>query len=471
MSVALLWFRKDLRLTDSPALTKAVESGHRIVPIYIENSVEAGKWGAGGASRWWLEGALADLADQLEALGLSLILRKGRSWDCLRELIEETEAQAVFWNRCYEPWRIRIDSRIKADLGKLGIEVWSGNASLIREPWEISTKAGKPYQVYTPFARAWANLVPGSPVNANLGAVRCCEIPIPSLALGELGLRSGRRWEDTLAENWQPTRREGLRRLEEFLDMKVDDYGKMRDVPGEEGTSRLSPWLRWGQIGPREVASRMDLIDTDGKRTYHRELVWREFAYHVLFHFPDTPEKPLQPKYADFPWEPDENQLSAWKQGLTGYPIIDAGMRELWQTGWMHNRVRMIVASFLVKHLLQSWERGAEWFWDTLVDADLASNTLGWQWAGGCGADAAPYFRVFNPILQGEKFDPEGRYVRRYVPELEKVPNVFLHKPWEMPPARQVQSGCRIGKDYPAPIMEHKAGRERALRALQQIKK
>ena len=238
-----------------------------------------------------------------------------------------------------------------------------------------------------------------------------------------------------------------------------------------DGTSRLSPYLHWGQIGPREVAAAIrQSTDSKGKATFYRELIWREFAHHVLYHFPDTPEEPLQRKYGRFPWRKDRDQLQAWQRGQTGYPIVDAGMRQLWETGWMHNRVRMIVASFLVKHLLQSWEEGASWFWDTLVDADLASNTLGWQWAGGCGADAAPYFRIFNPMIQSEKFDSKGGYIRRYVPELGKVPDKYIHTPWEMPEDVQKACGCRIGSDYPAPVIEHKAGRERALEALQSIK-
>ncbi len=472
MSAVIVWFRKDLRLDDNPAWKRAVDSGRPVVPVYILDEKAGGDWAFGAASKWWLHHALTDLSRQLEAVGSGLILRKGESGEELKQLVDEIEAGSVYWNRCYEPWRVKEDSRLKSALQDAGVEAWSGNASLLREPWEISNQQGGAYKVYTPFSKACAQKKPNKqPVESGDGQPAEPESWPESTGLPELKLLPEIPWDSGLEKAWNPTREGALDRLREFLKDAVGEYKDKRNLPGEDGTSRMSPYLHWGQIGPREIEAQLSEVpDSPGKATYYNELVWREFAYHVLYHFPDTPDEPLQPAYSDFPWEHDASMLKAWQKGQTGYPILDAGMRELWQTGWMHNRVRMIAASFLVKHLLHSWKEGARWFWDTLVDADLASNTLGWQWAGGCGADAAPYFRIFNPIIQGKKFDPEGDYIRTYVPELEKVPNAKLHTPWELSEAEQSEYGCVLGKDYPLPVIEHGEGRDRALKALQAMK-
>ena len=470
VKAVIIWFRQDLRLEDNPAWIRAVESGCAIVPVYLWAPEEAGAWAPGGASRWWLHAALEDLAKALERQGLRLILRRGESEGEMLRLVEETGAAAVYWNRCYEPYRMRIDGRIKTRLRESGIEVWSGNSALLREPWQVSTQAGSPYKVYTPYAKACAAMEDAEPL-------LCSSPPVPpgswpeTVNLADLDLLPNSPWDKAFPGFWKATRERGLGRLETFLNKAVSRYDEQRDFPAEEGTSRLSAYLHFGQIGPREVVAAIrERPDSPGLRTFYREIIWREFAYHVLYHFPDTPELPLQPKFRQFPWERHPWQLAAWQKGRTGYPMVDAGMRQLWRTGWMHNRVRMIVGSFLVKHLLHSWEDGSRWFWDTLVDADLASNTLGWQWAGGCGADAAPYFRIFNPVLQGEKFDPEGRYIREYVPELKGVPLKYLHTPWTMPESVQQSASCRIGEDYPFPVVDHKEGRERALAALASLK-
>jgi deoxyribodipyrimidine photo-lyase len=440
------------------------------VPVFIWAPEECGAWAPGGASRWWLHHALEDLRQQLEAAGSRLVLRTGESEAELFRLAGECGATAVYWNRCYEPYRMRVDGRIKSRLKETGLEAWSGNASLLREPWEVASQSGNAYKVYTPYAKACAKMKDPGVV---AGDAKPCPPPAwpQSLSIDDLGLLPGIRWDKGIGAAWVPTREGGLERLRSFLRQAVTAYSTDRDFPAIDGTSRLSPYLHWGQLGVREVVTAIRKCSGgSGLETFYRELIWREFAWHVLYHFPDTPEKPLQTKFAGFPWVKDRKDLEAWQRGRTGYPVVDAGMRQLWQTGWMHNRVRMIVASFLVKHLLHSWRDGADWFWDTLVDADLASNTLGWQWAGGCGADAAPYFRIFNPITQGEKFDGSGEYIRHYVPELKAVPDAYLNKPWEMPGQVQEASGCRIGLDYPEPVIEHKAGRERALDALQSIK-
>ena len=471
MSAVIVWFRRDLRLEDNPAWKRAVESGRPVIPVYILDDEEGGDWSLGSASRWWLHYALEDLQGRMEALGSRLILRRGRSGESLQEVITDSGATAVYWNRCYEPWRVREDGRVKAVLQDRGLEAWSGNSTLLREPWEVATQQGSAFKVYTPFAKACARVADKPPLAVPVRKPALPDEWPAGLHLGDLQLLPRIRWDNGLEAVWQPTRRGALKRLDGFLGEAVGDYKQQRDFPGVEGTSRLSPYLHWGQIGPREVVARLSqLPDSPGKETYYRELIWREFAYHVLYHFPDTPVVPLQPAFKDFPWEENAALLRAWQRGLTGYPIVDAGMRELWQTGWMHNRVRMIVASLLVKHLLHSWIEGARWFWDTLVDADLASNTLGWQWAGGCGADAAPYFRIFNPILQGKKFDPDGTYIRTYVPELKDVPDAMLHCPWELSPAEQLHCNCRIGTDYPEPVIDHAKGRDRALQALEAMK-
>jgi deoxyribodipyrimidine photo-lyase len=472
VETVIIWFRQDLRLADNPAWARALRRGCAVVPVYIHAPAEAGRWAPGGAARWWLHNALADLQAQLEERGLRLIVRSGDSETELMRLIGECGAAGVYWNRCYESFRMQIDGRIKRRLREAGVDAWSGNAGLLREPWEVATQAGNAYKVYTPYSRACAKLREPEPVDSGGHAPAPAGWP-HSLPIERLGLLPRSGWDAGLAEFWTPTRQGGLGRLGAFLQSRVEGYASGRDYPAVDGTSRLSPYLHCGQIGPREVAAAIRRQDKRGKGldTFHRELIWREFAYHVLYHFPATPERPLQGAYARFPWREDiSNDLAAWQAGRTGYPIVDAGMRQLWRTGWMHNRVRMIVASLLVKHLLISWEEGARWFWDTLVDADLASNTLGWQWAGGCGADAAPYFRIFNPITQGEKFDGQGAYIREYVPELARVPERHLHQPWEMPEPEQRAAGCVIGRDYPAPVVEHKAGRTRALQALARLK-
>lgn len=471
METAIVWFREDLRLEDNAAWHAAVSSGRAVLPVYIDDTAEGGAGaGYGGAARWWLHHALADLQRRLRACGAELVFRRGVAYAELKALIAASGAVAVYWNRRYDPDGIAIDAACKRQLKEAGLEVSSHNSALLREPWQVATQAGNPYRVYTPYARSCAALADAEPLPAP-GNVRPAPVAVAQVTLEDLGLLPRVPWDGGLADFWQVTRAAGLARLHDFVERSVPQYGANRDLPFTDGTSRLSPYLRWGMIGPREVAAILrPAMHTEGGKTFYRELIWREFAYHVLYHFPHTLTHPLQEKFAGFPWQEDAVALKAWQRGRTGYPLVDAGMRQLWQTGWMHNRVRMVVASFLVKHLLISWQEGAAWFMDTLVDADYASNTLGWQWAGGCGADAAPYFRIFNPITQSEKFDPEGEYIRRYVPELSKVSSARIHQPWQMSMGEQVRAGCRMGEDYPAPVIEHGAGRQRALAALATLK-
>lgn len=480
----LLWFRQDLRLTDNLALLAAIDRGNPIVPVYIWAPDEEGDWPPGGASRWWIHRSLTALDASLRERGSQLIIRKGPTLATLRELIDTCDADTVHWNRRYEPAIIERDKQVKTALKDDGVEVASFNSALLREPWEVQTKTGTPYKVYTPFWRMCHQLpLPDRPTEAPSKIAAPKHWP-KSLRLDELELNPKIAWDAGLEEAWTPGEAGAHQALDRFLNESINDYAEGRDLPAQNSTSSLSPYLHHGEIGPRQIwhavekraADERMPIDATAKQKFLNEIGWREFAYHVLYHFPHTPTQPLQEKYAAFPWadvnEPEHREaLKAWRKGQTGYPIIDAGMRQLYHTGWMHNRVRMIVASLLVKNLLITWEEGARWFWDTLVDADLASNTLGWQWAGGCGADAAPYFRIFNPTTQGEKFDKAGVYTKRWCPELEPVPEKFLYKPWEMKRDLLNGSDFVLGEDYPEPIVDHKATRERALDALSQIKK
>ena len=422
---------------------------------------------------WFLHHALSSLDNDLQALGGRLILRTGDSLEVLREIIEATGAKRVVWNRRYEGSLRELDATIKRELRVGGVEVESFNSTLLNEPHTVSTGGGKPYKVYTPYWKQVKDRTLEPPVDVDVAGLQFPTDWPTSLALDDLALLPMVNWDKKFHSYWEVSETAAQSRLERFLGEGVDGYNIDRDIPGVNGTSSLSPYLHWGLIGPRQIMAalgcRGDLAKS-GPEVYAKEIYWREFAYNVLYHFPHTPGEALQEKYAEFPWQPDREILRRWQRGLTGYPIVDAGMRQLYETGWMHNRVRMIVSSLLVKHLLQDWREGARWFWDTLVDADLASNTLGWQWSAGCGADAAPYFRIFNPITQGQKFDPEGDYVRKWMPELAKLPNKFIHEPWEAPEGILEYAGVKLGEDYPEPVIEHKKGRERALAALAALK-
>lgn len=466
----MVWFRLDLRLADNPALRKAVEDGAAVLPVYIHAPDEEGRWPEGGASRWWRHQALRDLDAQWRELGGRLILRQGSSLEVLRSLVRESGACGVLWNRRYEPAVMARDSRIKAALKQDGIGAESFNGNLLFEPFTIANKSDKPFRVFTPFYKHLQNFSQPEPVWVDVRDLHPVGHDLPSLELEDLELRPRIAWDGGLQAAWNPTRKGVLERLTMFQQDALEKYSETRDIPGIDGTSRLSPYLHFGQIGPREVLAQTD-ANRRGAGKFIAEVYWREFAYNILYHFAQTPEIPLREEFTHFPWRDDAPALRAWQKGLTGYPIVDAGMRQLWQTGWMHNRLRMVVASFLVKHLLISWSAGARWFWDTLVDADLASNTLGWQWAGGCGADAAPYFRVFNPITQGEKFDPEGRFTRTFVPELAGLPDQYLFKPWEAPAHILRAAKVRLGEDYPLPIVDHITARNQALAAFEAIKK
>lgn len=469
----ILWFRNDLRLADNAALSAAIELGFPIVPVFIWDPSSNGAWTPGAASKWWLHHALDSLNTSICKLGGSLIFRKGHTLEVLEELIHETGANHVFWNRRYESSLRELDASCKRILTKRGLDVRSFNSALLNEPHEVGTKSGSPYKVYTPYFNTVVGRPVVPPVTLNKSSIRFSQITPESISINSLELLPSSNWHRKFEREWKVTEDAAQTCLRDFLDQPIERYQQDRDRPDRKGTSVLSPYLHFGQIGPRQIVQAIKEksdLGLEGPKVYLKEIYWREFAYHVLYHFPNTPDMPLQLKYANFPWRYDATLQERWQQGRTGYPIIDAGMRQLLETGWMHNRVRMIVASFLVKHLLQDWKQGARWFWDTLVDADLASNTLGWQWSGGCGADAAPYFRVFNPIIQGKKFDPDGSYVKSFLPELAKLPVKYIHTPWEASTAALKVAGITLDVDYPNPIVDHPRGRARALSAFAAFK-
>jgi deoxyribodipyrimidine photo-lyase len=464
----IVWFRLDLRLADNPALQAAAKRGGAVVPVFIWAPEEDGAWPPGAASRWWLHQSLARLSEECRAAGVELILRRGASLSELERLAKETNAGAVFWNRRYEPALIARDQTVQTALHAVGLTVESFNSALLHEPWTIKNRNGQPFQVFTPF---WKTCLAGEPPRDPLPAPRKL-VPfaqkLDSLTLAHLALEPKLNWTQGLHSAWKPGTAGAKTELDRFLSKAIPGYSENRNRPDLVATSRLSPHLHFGEISPVQVwqalrrhaeANSIPESQWQGSQ-FLAEIGWREFAHHLLYHFPHITEQPLREKFARFPWRNEPAWLKAWQRGRTGYPLVDAGMRELWVTGWMHNRVRMVVASFLVKNLMQPWQSGARWFWDTLVDADLANNTLGWQWTAGCGADAAPYFRIFNPVSQGEKFDPNGDYVRRWVPELSQLPAEQIHQPRRGDNEESNRDGA-----YPEAIVSLFSSREMALEA------
>lgn len=467
----LFWFRQDLRISDNPGLFEAAKQGS-IMPVYILDESGAEAFKMGSASKWWLHHSLDKLN---QSLNNQLSIYVGNSFEIITNIIRENNINAVYWNRCYEPWRIQEDTKIKASLKSANIEGNSFNGSLLWEPWEILKKDKAPYKIYTRFYRDG-----------------CLQAPHPRMSLPKpekltllkdysnrntihtLNLLPHKDWHKKLEPYWDIGEEAAQRKLAMFLRDGLLGYKENRNYPSKLNTSRLSPHLHFGEISPNQVwhstqsQAAVDLGSLDAD-CFLSELGWREFSYYLLYHFPNLPRKNFQSKFDAFPWESNDLFLDRWKKGQTGYPIVDAGMRELWQTGFMHNRVRMITASFLIKNLLIHWHQGEDWFWDCLLDADLANNSASWQWVAGSGVDAAPYFRIFNPITQGEKFDADGQYTRRFVPELSKLPNEFLFKPWEAPDQLLKASGIILGETYPKPIIELRDSRDRALQAYRMI--
>ena len=468
----ILWFRQDLRLADNPALNNAVATGRPILPVYIlDQGATAAP--AGAASLWWLDKSLRALDATLRTRGSRLILRRGDSEAELRRLIDQTGADAVFLNRRFEPDAFARDADIAHALLADGIACTSWNGTLLARPGSVLNGSGQPYKVFTPFLKALlATSVPSSPVAA---PTRIATPAAPtSENLADWGLHPTRPdWSNGF--DWTPGEAGAEAALAVFVAHGLKSYSVGRDIPAEAATSRLSPHLHFGEISPwraveaARAAAAAGQVPVSEADKFVAEIGWREFSAHLLHAFPQMTDAAFRPEYDAMPWRDDAAGLEAWKRGRTGYPVVDAGMRELWATGFMHNRVRMIVASFLVKHLLIDWRAGEAWFRDTLVDADLASNVQNWQWVAGSGADASPYFRIFNPIIQGRKFDADGRYVRRWVPEVRKIPDRWLHAPWTAPPEVLRDAGVRLGSVYPRPIVDHDLARQRALGALATI--
>ena len=462
--VTIWWLRQDLRIEDNPALAWAAERG-RVLPVYIVDD-KAGR-ALGGASQWWLTQSLAALRKHVP-----VIVRKGRVETVLRALIDEIDANGVVWNRCYEPWAVHRDTDLKALLkDEVGVEVQSFNAALLHEPWEVRTGAGTEFKVYTPFWKACLQKEVQAP----------CPTPaidwvtgVKSDTVAFYPVKGQPDWAKGWEKEWEAGEAGAMRALKRFIKDGLAHYAEGRDLPAQDFTSKLGAHLHFGEIGPRQVWAEVRKHAGKNAEKFLAEIGWREFCSHLLFHYPTMVDSNWKRDFDNYPWRELKGdakaQFEAWKQGKTGYPIVDAGMRQLWQTGWMHNRVRMIAASFLIKHLRIDWREGEKWFWDTLVDADAANNACGWQWVAGSGADASPYFRIFNPMMQGAKFDPKGEYVKRWCPELKGLPKEYVHAPWEASSGMLEDCGVVLGKDYPKPIVDHAKARAAALAGYAKVK-
>ena len=466
------WFRQDLRVADNPALLSAARSGC-VIPVYIFDDPIPQEFQIGGASRVWLHHSLDSLNHTLNG---HLRCFRGNPETILEKLCKEYNVKHVAWNRAYDPWRIEQDTKVKAKLHSIGIKAQSFNGSLLWEPWETLKADGSPYRVFTPFYKngCLSADVPRSP----LSAPQICyhDEKLEPSNLDNLGLLDNQSWEADLISKWRVGEDGASAKLKIFLNEGIKNYKDGRNFPAQQSVSGLSPHLRWGEISVNTVwyATKKQLKESpqlsENANHFLSELGWREFSHSLLYHFPFLPTKNLNPRFEKFPWVKDQVGLKAWKSGRTGIPIVDAGMRQLWNTGYMHNRLRMIVGSFLVKNLRIHWHDGQSWFWDTLFDADLANNSAGWQWIAGCGADAAPYFRIFNPVTQGLKFDPDGSFIRQFVPELGKVPAKYIFDPWNAPQDILATSGVVLGETYPNPIVDLKISREKALESFATLK-
>jgi len=462
-----VWFRRDLRLEDHPALDAAVRRG-AVLPLYVHDATSL----PGSASGWWLHHSLKALEGALCKKGVALQLLQGDPIECLPHVVRQAGVSAIYWNHGYSPAEAAQEARVRYLLEADGVEVRTFKSGLLFEPDEVCTRQGGPFKVFTPFWRQALTLSEGAPVLPAPRSLRGPDRSLPgALTVEDLKLPGAADWAAGFAEEWTPGEAGAKKRLNQLLAGPLDQYDRARDLPAEPGTSRLSPHLHYGEISVRQVCAAVTEAMADGPvraaEVFLSQLGWREFAHHLLHYFPHTLDQPLRSEFKRFPWRNDPAGWKAWTTGRTGFPLVDAGMRQLWRTGWMHNRVRMIAASFLVKDLLISWQDGAAWFADTLVDADAANNILGWQWTAGCGADAAPYFRVFNPARQGQRFDLEGTYIRRWIPELREFPARWIHAPHEAPESAREQYAA----GYPAPIIDHAAARLRALEAYASIRR
>ena len=469
--LGIFWFRQDLRLNDNHALNKLIAHCEKVIPIYIFDK----DYKMGAASKWWLHYSLQALDKSLKDKKSKLYLFRGSPEKILDSLTINNDVIKVYWNRLYDPYSIGRDTLIKKKLENKKIEILSHNGSLINEPWNIKNKANSFFKVFTPY---W---------NKCLDEIKPIKLAKPPKTIPTASIKNSKlvnledmvlfpknlKWTKKFNLYWKPGEKNALNNFNSFKNQIIEKYDQGRDRPDKDYTSKLSPHLHFGEISPERVFEEIrkkDILNSQSKKKYLAEIGWREFSYNLLFHYPKIKTEPIQEKFKKFPWEKNIKYLNAWKEAKTGYPIIDAGMKQLYLTGWMHNRVRMIVGSFLCKNLLIHWWEGEKWFFDTLVDADLGSNSAGWQWIAGCGADAAPYFRVFNPITQGLKFDPNGEYVKKYIPELKNIPSNLVHSPWELNEKNQNKYNCIIGRDYPKPIVNLSESRNKALEAFSSLK-
>ena len=462
------WFRQDLRLIDNPGLSAAVEQS-ALLPLYIFDEVHCKKKPYGAASRCWLHHSLLKLHKCFEE---NLLIKKGDPLLIIVNLVKKYDIDEVHWNRCYEPWQIKRDALLKKQLRDRGITVKTHNSALLWEPWEIEKKSGGNYRVFTPFYRKGClqALPPRAPISAPKH-IQYLPHQEERTSINALNLLPDDLWHKAMMAHWKVGELAAIKRLNIFIKQGLLNYVDGRNLPAEAHTSRLSPHLHWGEISPNQIWHAIKKLPQNQQTDcFLSELGWREFSYSLLYYYQDLPHNNLQKSFDFFPWRKRKKMLTAWQCGMTGYPIVDAGMRELWTTGFMHNRVRMIVASFLVKNLLIHWHEGEKWFWDCLVDADLASNSASWQWVAGCGADASPFFRIFNPITQGKKFDPCGQYTRQYLPELSKLPDKYLYAPWEAPTKILQEAGVTLGSNYPKPIVDLALSRQEALDGYKALK-
>lgn len=467
----ILWFRSDLRLQDNPALKAAHASGRRIIPAFIHSPGEERPWPPGEAARWWLFHSLRALDAALRQRGSRLLVQRGPTVHTLVSLLREAGASAVYWNRRHEPAATAAEEAVQSALESAGVECRRFDAALLHNPEEILSGQGTPYRIFTAFWKRARQAPPSTGLSRAPDRLSPLPRGLRGLRVEELGLLPpGKRGPEA---PWRPGEAGALEALAKFVGDALADYPDARDRPGTKGTSKLSPHLHFGEISPLRVLASVrgkgHRIPLGAAEAFERQLYWREFAHYILHHFPHTAEHPLDGRFERFAWTGDENLLLAWQKGITGYPMVDAGMRELAVTGWMHNRSRLVTASLLTKNLRIHWLEGARWFWEHLVDADLANNSFGWQWTAGCGADASPFFRVFNPTRQGERFDSEGEYVRRWVPEIAGLPNRWIHHPWEAPPTLLATAKITLGTDYPLPVVDFSSSRERALLAYRKM--
>ncbi len=479
MSTTIVLFRQDLRLHDHPALTAAAQRG-AVIPVFVLDDEACGDWALGGASRWWLKQSLLNLGSTIAQSDGELILRRGDTLTALIDIQSQSGADAIYFSRQYQPWSAATEKAINDTFSENGVEVRRFSGTLLHEPGSVLTGSGTGFKVFTPFWRAALKLPVATPLpspSVNWSNAVSAGEDLNSWVLDPAEDSRAPDWAEGWEDIWEPGEDGAHNALEAFLDGPVAHYSEGRDIPARRYTSRLSPHLKFGEISPRQVwASAQQRKHSAPEWTsaidkFLAEIGWREFCYQLIDLFDAMPDRPFKDQFSGFPWDNSAEHLKAWQRGMTGYPIVDAGMRELWQTGFMHNRVRMIVASFLTKHLLVHWLEGERWFWDCLLDADIASNACSWQWVAGSGADAAPYFRIFNPIAQGQKFDPEGEYVKRWCPELADMPKKFVHAPWEAPVMTLIGAGVELGESYPEPIVDHKTARQGALDAYEVIKK